>query len=548
MLRREFLSTSSFALGFALPGTGFGAIPSAKSILDYGAVADGKTLNTKAIQRAIDDAFKAGGGLVYVPPGRFLIGGLELKSRVTLYLEAGSVLLGSTDIADYAFVPGPPKQGPSTWGDANGHHVLFAYDADDITLCGLGTIDGQGAAYWKKLSHPPLTGEALFNVANVDFRPIDNHRPSPMLEFAMCRNVRISDVTLTGAAGWTLRPIACETVVIDGIRIRNFEFGPNTDGLDITCCRNVMVSNCDIATGDDAICLKSENPYGLLLPTKNITITNCVLTTSCNGFKMGTATHGAFENIVFSNSVLYNEDDTVINERIIGGINVEMVDGGSVDGVVVSNIRMQNVRSPIFVKLGNRTKKAGTFLRNVMIDGIDATGAIITSSITGIPGGLRPTDITVSNCRIRTAAAGRPEWIDLDVPERADKYPESREMGHMPSYGFYIRHADRVHLRDIELIADKPDGRPAVVCDDVEHITMRGLEASAPSGSAPVIDLRNTRRAFLTGIRAPAGASVLAQVRGASSSGIVLAANSLESGQQAVRYSDGATAASTTTP
>jgi polygalacturonase len=200
-----------------------------------------------------------------------------------------------------------------------------------------------------------------------------------MIEFAQCRNVHISDVTLRNSAGWTLRPVNCNTVVIDGIRIRNPSFGLNCDGIDITASTNVFVSNCDIATGDDAICLKSESPYGgEVLPTKNITVTNCTLTTSCNGFKIGTATEGAFENIVFSNSVIYS-DLVPMNARVIGGISIEMVDGGSIDGLVVSNIRMQNVRAPIFVRLGERNRKPGTFLRNILIENLDATGAIVTS-------------------------------------------------------------------------------------------------------------------------------------------------------------------------
>ena len=149
-----------------------------------------------------------------------------------------------------------------------------------------------------------------------------------MLEFAYCKNIRVEDVTLTNAAGWTMRPVACESVYIRGIRVRNPIFAPNTDGMDLTACRNVFVSDCDIATGDDAICIKSENPYGEMLPTKNITVTNCVLSTCCNGFKIGTATHGVGENIVFSNSVIYNDDITPLNERATSGIALEMVDGG----------------------------------------------------------------------------------------------------------------------------------------------------------------------------------------------------------------------------
>ncbi len=226
--------------------------------------------------------------------------------------------------------------------------------------------------------------------------------------------------------------------------------------------------------------------------------------------------------------------------RVIGGINIETVDGGSVDGVAISNIRMQNVRAPIFVRLGQRTKGAGTFLRNVLIEGVDAVGAIVTSSITGVPE-LRPTDITVCDSHIRSVAQGPADWAHREIPEVIDQYPESWMMGRLPAYGFYVRHADRVRLRNIEVIADKPDARPAVVCDDVNDVILAGLELSAPTGGTPVFDLRNTRRAFLTGMRAPAGSSVFAQVSGRDSTDIGLLGNSLAHSQQAVSYADGAT-------
>jgi hypothetical protein len=259
---------------------------------------------------------------------------------------------------------------------------------------------------------------------------------------------------------------------------------------------------------------------------------------------MGTATRGAFENIVFSNSVIYNDNGSQLMDRVIGGISIETVDGGSVDGVVVSNIRMQNARAAIFVRLGQRTKREGTFLRNVLIEGVDAAGAIVTSSITGVPG-LRPTDITVSNCRIRTVEQGKADWTHRVVPEDAGGYPECWNMGRLPAYGFFVRHADRVRLRNVECIADKPDGRPAIVCDDVEDVILGGLELSAPAGGAPVIDLRNTRRAFLTGMRSPLGNNAFTQVGGAGSNGIVLLGNSLNAGQKAVSYTDGASEEST---
>ncbi len=540
MLRRDFLAGSSLAMGISAAAVGSAApLRAAKNILDYGAAPDGKTLCTTALQRAIDEVFRAGGGLVYAPPGNYLVGGLELKSRVTLYLEAGCTLLGSPNLDDYTYRPGLPRGG----SDIDGYHVIYARGAEDIALCGLGTVDGQGENWWEPnpLRPAAMPEDEWHDVASGHFQAkYNNTRPSPMVEIVECRNVRLSGITLRNSAGWTLRPIGCETVVIDGVRIRNPYWGRNTDGMDITACRNVFVSNCDILGGDDGICLKSENQYGDSVPaSKNITITNCVVASASNGFKMGTATRGAFENIVFSNSVLYADDDSPMMNRVIGGINVETVDGGSVDGVVISNIRMQNVRAPIFVRLGSRTPGRNSFVRNVLIEGVDAVGSIVTSSITGVPG-LRPTDVTISDCRLRTVAGGTAEWAGRAIPEVADKYPESWMMGRLPAYGFYARHADRVRLRNLEIITDKPDGRPAIVCDDVNDVILSGLELSKPAGDAPLIQLKDTQRAYLNTMRSPQGNKLFVQVSGAASSGIALRGNLLNPGEQTVSRTSGA--------
>ncbi|TDD72682.1 glycoside hydrolase family 28 protein [Jiangella aurantiaca] len=442
-------------------------------IRTHGALAGATRPQTAAVQAAIDAAHSAGGGTVYVPPGTYLTGGIELRSNVTLHVEAGATLLGSPDLADY-----PPHAGPPPNSDANDRHLIFARDAENVGITGLGTIDGNGPAFWEPRGRPPVEPDELWrDVIAWDWKPAgDNERPSPMIELVECGNVRVENVTLRNSPGWTLRPIGCETVLIRGVRIRNPVHGPNTDGIDPTCSQNVLIADCDIDTGDDAICIKSENPYGELRVTRNITITNCVLTTCCNGLKIGTMTRGGVENLTFSNSVIHN-GEVPLNERVIAGLALEVVDGGWIDGVVVTGIRMQNTRTPVFIRLGNRgvgqrVPTPGT-LRGIMISDVHATGAVLTSSITGLPG-HHVEDVTLRNVRIATDERGRPEWAGLDVPEVPADYPEARMFGRLPAYGLYCRHATGVRLTDVRVVPSSPDPRPMVVCDDVDDIQVDG--------------------------------------------------------------------------
>lgn len=522
MQRRDFFSLSSVAAGALLPGLpvlSSDVTSSGKShvfdIRDTGAVADGRTLNTAFIQASLDMAFRSGGGTVYVPPGTFLTGGLVLQSRVTLHLESGAVLLGSTRFEDYA-----PQPGPSAEGDANSHHLLFARNADDVALTGLGVIDGQGPSYWTKLDRPQPAPEDMWeDVVAFDYKATPR-RPAPMLEFVECRNLRIEGVTLRNAPSWTMRTVACDSVFIRGMRVRNPVYGPNTDGMDISSSSNVFISDCDIACGDDAICLKSENPYGANVANKNITITNCVLTTCCNGFKIGTATHGRFENIVFSNSVIYN-DNVPINQRVIAGLAIEMVDGGSVDGVLITNIRMRNVRTPIFVRLGERRGGRESTLSNVVIRGIDATGVLYPSSITGLPS--HPVNgVTLSDISMQSDEPGLEAWTKNLVPEREKSYPEARMFGRLPAHGLYVRHARRIRLSNVELIASAAEQRPALVCDDVQDIQISGLRAAAPHSKQPIVSLTDVDGAFLHGSKLQQPRGYIVEVKGAASANILL--------------------------
>jgi polygalacturonase len=487
MRRRDFLSaTLPVAGGIVLFGHQYAAAtPTSRNILEFGARPDGKTVNTRAIQRAIDAVSQAGGGTVTVPVGAFLTGLIELKSKVTLNLSEGSTLLGSTSMDDYKFDSSSSgHEGP------NPRHLIFAMNADDVTISGTGQIDGQGPSFWEPSDKaPPPDDQPWAGVASHDLMPRKGGRPSPMLLFVNCRRLTIEDIHIRNSPGWTLHTINCDNVDIHGISIKNPVNGPNTDGIDITGCQNVAISNCSIETGDDAICLKSQNPFG---PeprlVKNVSVTHCHLSTCCNAFKIGTETEGGFENITFSDSVVFN-NDVPYKERVIAGVALEIVDGGWIDGVIVKNIQMQRSRTPIFIRLGNRKRVHDNpqhGIRNLNIENVQASEALVPSSITGLPG-MEVRDVTLSHLQFQDAIPGRPDWVKRPIPEKETAYPESRMFGMLPASGLYVRHVRDLRLNDLTFIAPPGEARPTVIFDDVVGARLSQIQSSPISGGMPVL-------------------------------------------------------------
>lgn len=526
MNRRSVLSSLTAAGLSAFAGRGSAQQADARPLpifepWRYGAVADGKALDSPAINRAIDACTQAGGGIVYIRPGVYRSGTVILKSNVTLYVEAGAVILGSLDMRDYA-----GQAGPSERGDANKYHLIYARGEENVTLAGPGRLDGQGQTFWEPSGRAPLAPEDQWaEVTAHAWKKKASGRPSPMLEFVECRWLRIEGIRIENSAGWTLRPINCDNVVIEGVSIKNPNFGSNTDGLDLTGCQNVFVSNCSIDTGDDAICLKSENPYG---PeprlARNIVVTNCVLTTCCNGFKVGTATQGGFENITFSNSVIYNREGE-FKDRVIAGIALEIVDGGWIDGVVITGIRMQRTRTPIFIRLGDRSRPhtyPQNGIRGVMIENIHASESLLASSIMGIPGHAIE-DVTIANVNIENVLPSREGWPQLSLAEKEKGYPEARMFGMMPVYGFYARHVQGLTLRSLSLHSTNQENRPALCLEDVHAGRIENLTASTITGPEPLVKLKNASAVSILNSTAPKSTASFLQVEGDTSD--ILVAN-----------------------
>jgi hypothetical protein len=351
-----------------------------------------------------------------------------------------------------------------------------------------------------------------------------NARISPMVEFVNCTNLRLESIELVGSSGWTLRPINCTRVFIQGISIRNPAIGPNTDGIDLTGCQDVAISDCVIDTGDDAICIKSENPYGETPRlSKNITVTNCILTSSTNAFKIGTATQGGFENITFSNATIVSSDPDMAS-RMIAGIAIEMVDGGWIEGLVITGIQMQDARAPLFIRRGSRSNRFATgkaHLRGILIEGVHATGAILTSSITGLPG-MDVEDVRLSNIHIDTVMPGNNEWLKPSVPEVPEAYPESRMFGWLPSSGLYCRHVRGLSLRDITFTAPAQERRSTMIFDDVRQLKLDGFGTTPVSGGMPPLVFIGARDVWVTGTTAPARSRALVGIEGNQSDNLLI--------------------------
>jgi polygalacturonase len=514
-----------FLITACSPPDGLSVKAAAWTIFDvrsFNAVGDGNTLDTQAVQAAIYAAHQAGGGRVYLGPGNYLCGTIVLKDNVTLYLEQGATLLGSTDANDYP--PTLPKRRSYTDYYVE-QSLIFAENARNIGIAGNGVLDGQGPLFPK--THYSKKG-----------RPY-------VVRFVECRNVTVRDVTMRNSAMWMQHYLACEKVVIDGISVWNHG-NFNNDMIDIDGCRDVVISNCFGDSDDDALTLKST----LDKPCESITITNCILRSNRAVFKMGTESNGGFKNIVLSNCVLEPSrgPDTIYGDGIDGreGITLLLVDGGQMENIAISNVVIRDLTVPIFMRLGNRARPftdnmpkpgVGTF-RNVSINNVVATGASIYGcAISGIPD-QRIENVTLSDISITFAGGGTAEQAQAVVPEKQAQYPQSYMFGVLPAYGFYVRHAGNIALDNIELRCKTEDMRPAVVCDDVHDLRISGLDAEGNIAAPALITLNQTKGAFIHGCRLREPVASFVRLEGQRTNDIVIMGNDLSKALSAVQKTD----------
>jgi polygalacturonase len=457
----------------------------------YGAVGDGQTIDTAAVNKAIEAAASAGGGTVYFPAGIYPSFSIHLKSNIALYLDQGATLLAATPGEQGGYDPAEPNP----WGDEHkyqdfGHShwhdsLIWGEGLENISILGPGLIYGKGLGKWD--------------------RPRDKGAGNKAIALKLCRNVTIRDVTFLMGGHFCILPTGVDNFTIDNVKIDT-----NRDGINIDCCRNVRISNCTVnSPNDDAIVLKSSFALGYARATENVTITNCQVTGYDEGtfwdgtfkcsqrqapdrggvtgrIKFGTESNGGFKNITISNCVF---------ERC-RGLALETVDGGLLEDVTISNITMRDItNSPFFLRLGRRMrgpegvpvgKLSRINISNVIVYNAEPRYG---SLIMGIPG-HDIEDVKFSNIRILVKGGAAKEQAEANVPELEDGYPDPRMFGEIPAYGFFVRHVKGIELNNVDIGFMTDDFRPAFILEDVKNAEFNNVAAQCVN-SVPTFVLKN---------------------------------------------------------
>lgn len=379
------------------------AAPRVFDVRDYGAAGDGVRKETAAIQKAVDACAKAGGGTVLVPAGRYLTGAIDLRSNCALDIDGGARVLASPDPKDY-----PLRDSPWNDGRKEISALLYGDGVENVAVRGRGTVDGQGQVWWKRqrLANPKKNDPKPTTPAEMaEAKAVANGRPH-LIKIVRSKHVLIDGITLVNSPSWTVNPVLCEFVRVNGITILNPVPSPNTDGINPEACRNVHISNSVIDAGDDCVTLKSgKDELGRRMgrPDENISITNCTMLRGHGGVVIGSEMSGGVRNVTVSNCVFQGTQRGI-------RIKSQRGRGGVVEGVTVSNIVMQDVGEAFSITMfyqgsdkpdDSYPVNEGTpRFRDIHLSNITARGSKTAGQITGLKEMLIE-GITFSHVRIQ---------------------------------------------------------------------------------------------------------------------------------------------------
>jgi polygalacturonase len=501
-------------------------------IRTYGAVGDGKAVDSPAINKAIEAAAAAGGGTVLFPPGTWLSFSIRLKSHVALYLSQGATILAADSPLPHAttgynggtYDAAEPNTAWDAYQDYGHNHwhnsLIWGEGINDISITGPGLIFGKGLSFGAgpgrpaNALRPPLTAAPpAVRPPRGNYTMFQAEQPgvgNKAIALKNCRNVLFRDFSILKGGHFGLLLTGVDNLTIDNLTIDT-----DRDGMDIDCCRNVRVSNCFVnSPWDDAICPKSSYALGYNRATENLTITNCYVAGSYelgtmldgtykkfapdvprlarNGrIKCGTESNGGFKNITISNCVFEG----------CMGLALESEDGALCEDIAISNITMRDVVSaPLFWRLGARlrgpkeTTKVGT-LQRIVVNNLVSYNTVphISSILSGIPE-VPIRDVKISNVYIQHQGGGSADDARIVLPEDADKYPDPGMFGPAtPSQGFFLRHVTNLEMSHVEIQPATPDQRPSFYLEGVTRADFIAVTApTSPPAFAlnRVTDLR----------------------------------------------------------
>lgn len=472
------------------------------NVRDFGAAGDGRTLDTRAVQAAIDACHKDNGGTVLIPAGIFVIGTVEMKSNVTLHLSAGSTLLGSADGKQYHAADAIPLQGDSTLQDGN-VGLIFAVKAENMRIEGMGTIDGQGAQF----RHPTKGKPSPAGLSSHD-------RPYHILLY-QCKNVCVQDIFLKNSAYHSVRVIQCSYAKFYGLHIHGRVIY-NNDGFHFISSEYVHVDNCDVQSQDDACALFGSCRF--------VTISNSSFSTRWSVFRFG---GGVAEHITVSNCIIYQAFGCPVKMRCGPGSRFE--------NISFSDIIMNEVTGPISIGLGPDSHQEGQqapgVVRNISFSNIQATvvkpvqlpdteyfshynpGEVFSCITLNAFDESYLQHISFHNVHITFPGGGTAsQGAVRDVPKVAGEY---YTMGIPPSYGLYARNVRGLTLHDVRFEMAEPDLRPALILDGVEDVAVNGLSAQGQKQAESFFRFISSRDVLLTAVRVLTPVSVFLSVEGA---------------------------------
>ena len=419
------------------------------NVKDYGAVGNKKTLDSSAIQQAIDECSQQGGGTVYCPAGTYLIGTIILKKNINLYLDNGALLLGSANKKDYKV----SKDGKS--------YLIYAEHTENICLSGLGAIDGNGECFFVK-----SPGKSHKKAAS--------WRPRALVHFLFCRNVTVENITLSNSSYYTLWTSACDIVKITGIKIFSDPRGPNTDGIDIDCCKDTIIDNCYIDCGDDAIAVKSDSGLiGVERDCENLVVSNCILSSTCTGIRLGYEGDGAIKNCLFNNIVIQKTwlgIDFMVVHRYDGD-DFFIQRGSPIENIIFSNMRIECER-PIHMWVGD-DPQIDASINNIKFTNISFK-CKCGNAIYGAENN-RIKNVEFKNLNFEFEGEMNDSLASPPYPTNC--WGHARGVVGLP-YGVFCRYADNLEFKDIKFSWDNASGTwlNPIKFDNVNHATICDLQ------------------------------------------------------------------------